>query len=126
MGLGPLHAVTLAAAREKATACRTERFDGRDPLEGRQARKVADKLEASRAMTFRQCAATYIDAHRLGWKNEKHAAPPIRSTRSHAGGGGAGKSPTDISACAMPLFWLKPKEQRRHASERLLSSAAVV
>jgi integrase len=74
MGLGPLHVVSLAAAREKATACRTERFDGRDPLEGRQARKVADKLEASKAMTFRQCAATYIDAHRLGWKNEKHAA----------------------------------------------------
>ena len=74
MGLGPLHAVTLAAAREKATACRTERSDGRDPLEGRQTRKLAEKLTASKAVSFRQCAMAYIDAHRLGWKNKKHAA----------------------------------------------------
>jgi hypothetical protein len=25
-------------------------------------------------MTFDQCAAAYIDAHRSGWKNAKHAA----------------------------------------------------
>jgi integrase len=74
MGLGPLHAVTLAAAREKATACRTERTDGRDPLEVRRATKLADKLTASKAVSFRQCASAYIEAHRLGWKNEKHAA----------------------------------------------------
>ncbi|UEM03098.1 integrase arm-type DNA-binding domain-containing protein [Skermanella rosea] len=74
MGLGPLHAVTLAVAREKAAACRSDRFDGRDPLESRQASKLAEKLAASKAMTFRQCAAGYIDAHRSGWKNEKHAA----------------------------------------------------
>jgi integrase len=74
MGLGPLHAVTLAGAREKATACRNERFDGRDPLESRQARRLTAKLEASKAVTFQQCAVAYIDAHRLGWKNEKHAA----------------------------------------------------
>jgi integrase len=74
MGLGPLHAVTLAAAREKATACRTERSDGRDPLEVRQTRRLTEKLTASKAVTFRQCATAYIDAHRPGWKNEKHAA----------------------------------------------------
>jgi integrase len=84
MGLGPLHAVTLAGAREKATACRAERFDGRDPLEGRHASKLAEKLAASKAMTFRQCAATYIDAHRLGWKNEKHAAQWASTLEAYA------------------------------------------
>jgi integrase len=73
MGLGPLHAVTLAAARERATACRVDRFDGRDPLEVRQTRKLTEKLTASKAVTFRQCAMAFIDAHRPGWKNEKHA-----------------------------------------------------
>ncbi|GEO42759.1 phage integrase [Skermanella aerolata] len=84
MGLGPVHAVTLAGAREKATSCRTERFDGRDPLAGRQARNLAAKLEASKAMTFCQCAAAYIDAHRLGWKNEKHAAQWASTLETYA------------------------------------------
>src|SRR4051812_28453325 len=84
MGLGPLHAVTLAAAREKAAACRTDRFDGRDPLEARQARKLSEKLTASKAVSFRQCAMAYIDAHRPGWKNEKHAAQWGSTLKSYA------------------------------------------
>jgi hypothetical protein len=40
----------------------------------RQAGKLKAKLEAAQAITFRPCAEAYINAHRLSWKNEKHAA----------------------------------------------------
>jgi hypothetical protein len=35
--------------------------------------RLADALQRARSMTFDQCAAAYIDTHRSGWKNAKHA-----------------------------------------------------
>jgi integrase len=74
MGLGPLHIVSLAEAREKARECRKIRHEGIDPIEARNARKAETRLAAATAMTFEQCAERYIDAHKAGWKNPKHAA----------------------------------------------------
>jgi len=74
MGLGPLHTVTLAEARERALECRKSRLDGRDPIEERKAARMAARLDAARAMTFKACAEAYIKAHRAGWRNDKHAA----------------------------------------------------
>ena len=54
MGLGPLHTISLAEARQKALACRKERLDGADPIEAR--RKACAKLDAAKAMTFQACA----------------------------------------------------------------------
>jgi integrase len=74
MGLGPTHTVTLAEARTKAQECRQLILDGKDPIEQKRAAKLTDALERARMMTFDQCAAAYIDAHRAGWKNAKHAS----------------------------------------------------
>lgn len=74
MGLGPLHTVSLSEARAKAKSCRQQLLDGHDPLDVRQAARQAAALEQVRAMTFDQCAAMYIKAHRNGWRNAKHAA----------------------------------------------------
>lgn len=74
MGLGPVHTVTLADARAKAKECRLILLDGKDPLDLRQASKLAEALERAKMMTFDQCAAAYIAAHRSGWKNSKHAS----------------------------------------------------
>ena len=74
MGLGPTHTVSLAEARQKALECRKARLDGRDPIEARKAGRMAAKLDAAKAMTFKDCAERYITAHRAGWKNDKHAA----------------------------------------------------
>jgi integrase len=73
-GLGPLHTIGLAEAREKARTCRHMRLDGTDPIEARKAARGAAKLEAAKAMTFKQCAEAYINAHNAGWRNPKHAA----------------------------------------------------
>jgi len=74
MGLGPVHTVTLADARARATAHRRLRLDGIDPIEHRRAEKQQAKLEASRAVTFKTCADSYIAAHSAGWRSAKHAA----------------------------------------------------
>ena len=37
MGLGPIHTVSLADARERARECRRQRLDGADPIEARHA-----------------------------------------------------------------------------------------
>lgn len=72
MGLGPVHTITLAEARQKATECRKLRLEGIDPIEARRATRDQAKLENAKAMTFKACAEKYIEAHRAGWRNAKH------------------------------------------------------
>lgn len=72
MGLGPLHAFSLAEARTRAQECRKLLADGIDPLAAREAARDAARVEAARAISFRQCAEAYIEAHAPGWKNAKH------------------------------------------------------
>jgi len=76
MGLGPLHTIGLADARERARLCRQMLLDGKDPLDERRAEREALRagraIEASKAMTFRQCAEGYLLANEDTWKNSKH------------------------------------------------------
>ena len=74
MGLGPLHTVSLAEAREKALAQRKMLLDGVDPLAAKHASEVQRKLAEASVITFDTAATSYIASHRAGWKNEKHAA----------------------------------------------------
>jgi integrase len=74
MGLGSVHTISLAAARERARQCREARLDDRDPIEARHAERAGARIDAAKAMTFRECAQRYVEAHRAAWKNPKHAA----------------------------------------------------
>ena len=73
IGLGAFPAVTLAGAHEKARAARLQIEQGLDPLAERREAKARLIAEQTEGMTFSQCAAGYIKAHREGWKNAKHA-----------------------------------------------------
>jgi integrase len=73
MGLGPLHSVGLADARRKAEGARRLRAEGIDPIEARKAERAKIALEAARAITFKDAAEKFIEAHRAGWRNAKHA-----------------------------------------------------
>ena len=84
MGLGSVHAIGLAEARKRATACRQMRLDGTDPIAVKKAGKLKAKLEAARAMTFQQCAEAYIEAHKAGWQNAKHAAQWTSTLKTYA------------------------------------------
>jgi integrase len=68
MGLGPLHTIGLADARAQALDCRKLVLNSKDPIEHRKLAQARD------GVTFDQCSAAYIEAHRSGWRNAKHAA----------------------------------------------------
>jgi integrase len=74
VGLGPLHTVSLAAARQRAQRCREQRLDGVDPLAARKDARTAARIEMATMMSFRVCAEAYIAAHQAGWRNPKHRA----------------------------------------------------
>ena len=74
VGLGPTHTIGLAEARERARACRQLLLDGVDPISAKRKRAVGAKLDAAKALTFAQAAASYDEAHRAGWRSPKHAA----------------------------------------------------
>jgi integrase len=73
MGLGPVHAVSLADARQKAAEARKALADGRNPLSEKRQRAAQAALAEARTITFDKCAETYISAHRASWSNPKHA-----------------------------------------------------
>jgi integrase len=72
MGLGSARTVSLGEARKRAEGVRSKIFDGIDPIADRKAAKGRRKLEATRAMTFKECADAYIKANRASWRNAKH------------------------------------------------------
>lgn len=74
MGLGPLDVIGLAAAREKARDARRLLLEGRDPIDVKRESFSVIKLAAAKSLSFADCARQYIDTHKRGWKNDKHAA----------------------------------------------------
>jgi integrase len=73
MGLGSFNTFGLRDARDRATNCRKLLADGIDPIDQRNATMQKKQLSDARVMTFGQCCEKYIEAHRSGWKNAKHA-----------------------------------------------------
>jgi len=74
MGIGPLALYGLQEARARALDARRFRHGGIDPSEARRSARARERLEAAKVVTFKQCAESYIKAHRAGWRNPKHAA----------------------------------------------------
>jgi integrase len=73
MGLGPLHAVGLPEARDRAAAQRGLLSQGMDPIAARDKEMQRKAEEAAKAVTFAYCAASYVESHKAGWRNPKHA-----------------------------------------------------
>jgi integrase len=71
-GLGPVHTVGLALARDKAGDARRLLLDGRDPIDEKRKVKAAARLEQAKAISFDECAAAYIKAHKAGWRSADH------------------------------------------------------
>jgi integrase len=84
MGLGPLSLYGLAEARAKALDARRKRHEGIDPIQARRAERARQRLDAAKAVTFKQCAENYIASHRAGWRNEKHEYQWTATLQSYA------------------------------------------
>ena len=72
IGLGGFPAFTLAQARDKARAARTQIESGVDPVEARKAAKAALAAAQSRGLTFAAATTTYLETKLEGFKNAKH------------------------------------------------------
>jgi integrase len=73
LGLGACHTITLSEARKRAKQARQQLLDGNDPIDAKHEKRHQVMADRARMMTFDQCATAYIEAHRHGWKNAKHA-----------------------------------------------------
>jgi integrase len=73
MGLGSYPELSLGDARKRAAECRRLRNDGIDPIETQKAVRTAAKVEAAKGITFENCSKAYIESHKNGWRNAKHA-----------------------------------------------------
>jgi integrase len=117
MGLGPAAGrskVLLADARKKARALLDAVRDGRDPL----AEKAAQVAETAKAVTFREAAEQYVDAHRASWRSEKHAHqwPTSLATYAHPIIGDrplAAIDTADVLKVLTPIWTSKPETAAR-------------
>jgi integrase len=84
MGLGPITTVTLIEARDKAAEYRKQLQSGVDPLEAKNDRRQKKDLESLKLITFDECAHSYIESHKSGWKHQKHAVQWRASLKNYA------------------------------------------
>lgn len=83
VGLGAAHTVSLAEARQKAADARKLLQAGHDPVKARRAALAAARVANAKVLTFDQCAEKYIEAHRAGWKSNKHAAQWMATVKTY-------------------------------------------
>ena len=67
------YGVSLAEAREGRRSTQAHARGSR-PGRGAARSTAAARVANAKALTFDQCAGRYIEAHRAGWKSDKHAA----------------------------------------------------
>lgn len=80
MGLGPVHTVGLAQARESAQAARVALQAGQDPIDARAAAQAATQG----IPTFWDAAVDYIAEQTPGWTNPKHASQWTNTLETYA------------------------------------------
>ena len=84
MGLGSLTDVSLAQARRRPNDCRTQRRAGSDPIEAARAERAAKHAADTELVTFDEARNAYIEAHRAGWRNAKHADQWVNTLTTYA------------------------------------------
>lgn len=128
IGLGPYPRYGLKEARSRADVQRSLIREGIDPLEQkaetlRLAKAARSAQEKSLQNTFRTCALDYIEAHRPGWKNAKHAQQWTNTLTTYAFPV-IGDSPVDTVDVQGVLdvltpIWTRAPETARRVRNRL-------
>ena len=120
IGFGSARDVTLARARELASAARSKLSEGINPKEARRALK---------GVTFGECADRLIEAMRPSWRNDKHVAQWEMTLRDYAAPLRrlpVDKISTDDVLLALKPIWSKKAEtasRLRGRIERVLDAA---
>jgi integrase len=83
MGLGPVHTISLAEAREMAVECRKLRLQGIDPIAQRNAQRASQKAAEATAITFTDAAEKYMASHEGAWSNATHRAQWVSTLQTY-------------------------------------------
>jgi integrase len=83
-GIGPLHTVGLAEARERAKTMRLLLLDGKDPIEHRLAERDKQRAEEAARVTFKEAAEQFLTVHESGWRNAKHRSQWRNTLKDYA------------------------------------------
>jgi integrase len=83
MGLGPLHTVGLADAREMAREARLLVRQGKDPLDAKHENQAAVQIAQTKRRTFGEVAEAYLRKFEDGWKNPHHRMQWRRTLRTY-------------------------------------------
>lgn len=133
MGLGSLADASLAEARRLAEVYRAQLSQGVDPLGERHQKRAAARLAATRVLTFRECAETYIAAQKPSWRNEKHTNQWVSTLVSYAYPVMAKLQVSDIETDhvlkVLEPIWIEKHETAKRVRgriERILDWAAVM
>ncbi len=110
LGLGSVHLVSLAEAREQALANRKLARAGGDPL--------ADKRRTQGVPTFAEAAATVVEQKRAGWRSPRQATDWLQSLEHYVfpcigGRPVSAVSSADVLAVLTPIWHVKPDTARR-------------
>jgi integrase len=84
MGLGSIHTVTLAEAREIAREKRKLLLAAIDPIEARKQERQAKQLEAAKSIAFDECRDRYFAGNNDAWRSAKHRRDWHTSLVTHA------------------------------------------
>jgi integrase len=72
MGLGSVHTVSLAEARERAREARQRLQDGIDPIEHRRRQRLAKAADEASFRSFEDAAEDYLTRFEGSWKSKRH------------------------------------------------------
>ena len=116
IGLGGFPAVSLADAREMASANQLAIKQGKDPLADKY--QAAADLKRSKMATFSEATRQVIDLNRPTWSNAKHAAQWESTLATYAFPVLGQKSvneitPSDILSVLTPIWTTKTETARR-------------
>jgi integrase len=132
VGLGGYPKVSLKIARIKAQELRDSLAHGIDPAFAKHEKVRQQKIERSKAKTFEECAAQYIELQRPQWRNPKHAQQWSNTVATYAAPI-IGKTPIslvetgDILQILSPIWTEKPEtaSRLRGRLESILGWAAI-
>lgn len=123
MGLGALHTVSLAEARERARTARKILLDGDDPIEVKRKKRDDARAETAERILFKDAAERFLDLHESTWKNAKHKEQWKSTLRTYAYPTLGSRPIAAIDGAliteALQTIWTKKPETARRVKQRI-------
>jgi integrase len=123
MGLGALHTVSLAEARERARQARQILLDGDDPLEIKRKKRDEARSETAERILFKDAAERFLGLHESTWKNAKHKEQWHSTLKTYAYPTLGARPISAIDGAliteALAPIWTKKPETARRVKQRI-------